>query len=365
MSLNATNAVWRMLVGDPTRKLILMKYADHAHADGRNAWCKPQTVADFAECSERTVQRHLTVLLAEGFMREGDQSNYVWPRDYTGPREEKYQPIVYDIALDEETRKRWAEEAARGGNARRSRHVKGGGVRRGDNVTPLNPQVRRGDNLTPQAPDEASEVTPGADSEVTSETAGCAQPDVTLVSPKQPSLNLDMEPSSTAADAAASPKRKAKGTRSPEHQAAVDTAMQIVRWYMDTWVETRKAPIPESTRVFNALVGAGRSRDGAQYVTGALLSGWTPEQVQAVLARNGREGQAPLPSKPWWHEALTVAAGGVPAAGGRGVAAIVRRNDATGKTGLGMPPNAPSQDTAAAPAPSGLGIPRNRAVGEP
>lgn len=157
MSLKATGYVWGLTLGDATRKLVLMKYADHAHDDGRNAWCRPRNVAESAECSERTVQRILGWLLGEGYMREGDQSEYIWPKGYSGPKSERFQPIVFDLAMDEETRLEWKRLAAEGANARRDRHVAVGALRRtvgGDSLTPQigevnEPQVSGGDKLSP------------------------------------------------------------------------------------------------------------------------------------------------------------------------------------------------------------------------
>lgn len=138
MSWEASTCVLGLKVGDPTRKWVLMGHANHAGPNGRTSFASKATIARYAECSVRTVARHTAVLLAEGFMREGDQR-------YVAHLPADRRPIVYDIAMDDETRARWREEATAGANARRATsavHGKEGGDR--------SAQLRRGDNLTPR-----------------------------------------------------------------------------------------------------------------------------------------------------------------------------------------------------------------------
>lgn len=196
MSLEAQVWVLGSKVGDPTQKLMLLGWANHAHRDGTNAWATPATIAEYAECSKRTVQRHLEPILSSGWMREGDQRAVQHlPR--------QYRPIVYDLAMSEEVRLRWAAEysgdglrasaakrGAKGGaaaaaNRRRPAPKKPRGdnlapqqisrgdtltplvVDRGDNLAPLEAQVDRGDNLTP--PSGVPDCHPGGDTAVSPE----------------------------------------------------------------------------------------------------------------------------------------------------------------------------------------------------
>lgn len=68
MSIHAAKWAWAQKVGHPTRKLVLVALADHANADGE-CWPSMRLVADFAECSPRTVQRHIDSLEDEGFVK--------------------------------------------------------------------------------------------------------------------------------------------------------------------------------------------------------------------------------------------------------------------------------------------------------
>lgn len=68
MSIHAAKWAWSQKVGHSTRKLVLVALADHANADGE-CWPSMRLVADFAECSPRTVQRHIDALEDEGFVK--------------------------------------------------------------------------------------------------------------------------------------------------------------------------------------------------------------------------------------------------------------------------------------------------------
>lgn len=96
-------------VGQAQRKLVLWAYANHAHKDGRNAAIGKPTIAEYAECDEKTVTRHVKVLLRDGWMRLGDQRQVEYIRA-------DRRPVVYDLAMSEATRLEWAaEHAANGG----------------------------------------------------------------------------------------------------------------------------------------------------------------------------------------------------------------------------------------------------------
>lgn len=140
MSWQATAAVLAHKVGNPTRKLILLGYADHARADGTVAWLTPETAAEYAECDPRTVQRHLGPMIEAGLMREGDQRQVA----HLDPRR---RPIVYDLAMTPEQAAQWAADRQPGRrDADAARGAAGGEAgapaRWGDKASPQS----RGDN---------------------------------------------------------------------------------------------------------------------------------------------------------------------------------------------------------------------------
>ncbi|HEX6382229.1 MAG TPA: helix-turn-helix domain-containing protein, partial [Acidimicrobiia bacterium] len=91
--------------GKSTAKLILLVHCNHAHNDGTASWVSIDTAAADAECDRRTAQRAVAWLWRNGYMRLGDQElvSHLPP----GRR-----PIVYDMAMSEERRHRWAAEAS-------------------------------------------------------------------------------------------------------------------------------------------------------------------------------------------------------------------------------------------------------------
>jgi hypothetical protein len=139
--------------GNGIRTLILLGYANYADEHGRGAYPSTQTIADYAECDVRTVQRHVGWLISRGYLREGGQQMV----DHLDPR---YRPIVYDVALSDEQVAEWASNAgsASGHRAPAIKAGRRGGktsaqVSRGGNPSPLadggSPQVSRGDSLSP------------------------------------------------------------------------------------------------------------------------------------------------------------------------------------------------------------------------
>lgn len=139
MSIRATNWVWGLNdLPNAAVKLVLMKYADHAHDDGTHTWQSIEKVATYALCSVRSAQRHVAWLIEHGYMREGDQS--VIPSTY----DPRHRPIAYELAMSEGRRAEWEALNAAGANGRREA-AKAAGTRGG--LTSA--QVRRGDNLAP------------------------------------------------------------------------------------------------------------------------------------------------------------------------------------------------------------------------
>lgn len=106
MSVEASSFVLGVSMGrgNGVRKLILLGFANHADKDGRGAYPSTRTIADYAECDVRTVQRHIGWLLAHGYLREGDQQMV----DHLDPR---YRPIIYDVAMSGNQIEQWAATA--------------------------------------------------------------------------------------------------------------------------------------------------------------------------------------------------------------------------------------------------------------
>jgi hypothetical protein len=198
-------------VGDPTRKLILLGYANHAHRDGTGAWPSVQTIADYAGCSTRSVQRHIRTLVGEGFLTEGDQNLVSHLRA-------DRRPTVYDVAMT---------SPERGDNLspRDAKPVHGDGApgaeERGDNLSPRpEPRGDTGDvhGVTP--------VTPRGDKAVSPEPSG----------------NHPLEPNDDSLRSSSPTKR---ATRLPEGWEP-DESMRA--WYraqpfpstLSPWAETEK-----------------------------------------------------------------------------------------------------------------------------
>lgn len=125
---------------------VLVGLANHAHADGTDAYPSVDHLAHYARKSERAVQRDLRELEELGLIRRGDQrAAYKY--------EPRYRPVVYDLAV-ERTREEWvpkykrdqaARLAAAEGHATQpdERAARGdGSVTPGSGVTPT---VARGD----------------------------------------------------------------------------------------------------------------------------------------------------------------------------------------------------------------------------
>jgi hypothetical protein len=134
--------------GNGVRKLILLGYANHADKHGRGAYPSTRTIADYAECDVRTVQRHIGLLLERGYLHEGDQQMV----DHLDPR---YRPIVYDVAMSAEQIHRWAADTDPSGGSR-TRAAQAG--RRGGHASA---RLSRGDNLSPLPQDESLQVSTG------------------------------------------------------------------------------------------------------------------------------------------------------------------------------------------------------------
>lgn len=93
MSIEATAWALRInAVPDSTARVVLLGLANHAGADGTAAWPSIATLAEYAVCSTRTVQRKLRELESRSLIRRGDQRLIAHlPVDR--------RPVVYDLPI--------------------------------------------------------------------------------------------------------------------------------------------------------------------------------------------------------------------------------------------------------------------------
>lgn len=164
MSVEAITWALNADVGDSTRKLVLIGYANHAHKDGRNSWASKDTIAEYANCHVKTVRRHVRELVAAGWMREGDQ------KQVSHLRADR-RPVVYDVAMTEAQRLEWATaspvdnppvESLVRGDSLSGRAPGHGGTDGGTPVgargdTAVSPEPSRTRELPPQPPAERGE----------------------------------------------------------------------------------------------------------------------------------------------------------------------------------------------------------------
>jgi len=85
MSVKILSQALDTVVGDSTRKLVLICLADHANEDDRTCWPAIDRIAKKCEISRSTVKRHIKVLEQDGLImrrsRTGDSTlYYVLPR---------------------------------------------------------------------------------------------------------------------------------------------------------------------------------------------------------------------------------------------------------------------------------------------
>lgn len=316
MSVEAFAACLGYRVGDATLKLILLGRANHAHADGRNSWARPKVIAQYAECSVRTVQRRTGELLAAGWLREGDQSIVAHLRGDS-------RPIVYDVAMSLEQAAAWAAAyrpdagrravfaaaGARGGKAsaaaKRAAEVEGG-----DNLAPREdneePQVNRGDNLAPRM--RGDNLAPRG------VPAGVTPRGDTAVSPK-PSVEPSQEPPPSLPSATTGGLRLApsggEGDFPPEPGMTIGMQMWVraVRERQPGWRPAAIASALEDAVAARSGPGmsAAAERRLHQVATNALLAIAAGEYGPTVSPRRLVE------DGPWWTapplRAVTAATG--------------------------------------------------------
>lgn len=229
MSIEALTYVLGLDVGDSTRKLVLVGLANHAHRDGTTSWATAETVATYANCSARTVQRHIGRLLVDGYIREGDQS--ALPDSIRRDR----RPIVYDVALTETDRAAWAAQQQVGRRAQSTQFGRLAVIARGDIA--VSPRSERGDDLSPRPGVNLSPREPGQDDTNRAHGVTDSTPrGDTAMSPK-PSTNQLQEPTTKSLSRAGARDPAGKGTRLPDDW---QPDQQLIDWartenYPDDW----------------------------------------------------------------------------------------------------------------------------------
>lgn len=248
-ALNAT-------VGHSTRKLVLVAFANHAHKDGTAAWCSADTVAEYVECDDRTVRRHVAVLLEQGWLREGDQR-------LVQHLPANKRPVVYDVAMNEQQRQEWqnaAQESPRRAAARLT------GSAGGRTTAQRKAQVSGPDRMSPRSGAPAvglSSVQPGLSS-------GALGP---VTRDRQTVPEPSREPSSTSTDGTAAPPvgELVLVAATPPNPVSPGIAAARAWW-------CRQQPRPLGKGAWHALQNV---------CLAAGERGWTAEQIEAALDRTG------------------------------------------------------------------------------
>lgn len=81
MSVHISSAVWKLAL-NPTAKLILLRLADCADHDGKNAYPSVKTIASDCGLGESTVREHLAELRASGILAVQRRSSQHFPTIY-------------------------------------------------------------------------------------------------------------------------------------------------------------------------------------------------------------------------------------------------------------------------------------------
>jgi hypothetical protein len=134
MSIEAT--VWALKhapVPDAIAHLVLIGLADHAAADGTCAWPSVTTLAGYARCSERSVQRKLRDLEALGVILQGNQQivNHLRP---------DRRPTVWDLPIHGVTERHPAQRGDRTGTDGVTDRAERGDTEGANGVTLLSPE---------------------------------------------------------------------------------------------------------------------------------------------------------------------------------------------------------------------------------
>ena len=291
MSIAIMSQVFKLNIGDAHQKIILLTYADHANEDGTCTWATAKELSQHAGCSTRTVRRHVTCLLENGWLREGNQDAI---SDGWKKRPPESRPIVYDMTTDEDTRRRWVTEYQPGRRAEAAAHGLDGAVTanmsranaltRGgaDDLSPTpanqtNAQVIVADDLSPtldpDRPDVSHSLTSGrqgvADAQMSANTSLVPPGGGPFPEPSVPGTTESSQSSEHLRSLNRS--RKPSKARASEDQDLFDKAADIAaRW----WEHRKQGGVV----VGNRFVGL---RDSI--VLAALRSGATVRQVENAL----------------------------------------------------------------------------------
>lgn len=326
MSIAATNWAWSLMdLPNATVKLVLMKHADHAHDDGTHTFQGVETIAVYALCSPRTVQRSNVWLLEHGYMREGDQS--VIPDHY----DKRNRPIAYELAMNEATRQEW-EALYAGGHGTGVRDAaaaagsKGGRKaaenKRGANLSPQDVEStpeRTGDNLSPQDSEVrgdnqgdsgVTESPFGGDTGVTQTTQEPNLGNTPLSSPSD-GVPAQSAPGATASpDGSASKSATKRGTRIPENFAV--TADMV------TWARTEAPDVDGRVETANFIDYwiSKPGKDGVKLDWVATWRQWFRNAQKRLDGQKPSRGTAYDGEKVWGPRPGAAATASDPALGG-------------------------------------------------
>lgn len=160
MSMDLMVAAMKMRVGNPLRKLVLIKLADNASDQGE-CWPSYQHIADQCEISKRSVMSHIAALCDAGLLRKetrkggskGNSSNVYYLT--LGGSESAAPPLVQEIHQGSAGDSPPSESAALGGSA-------GDSPRTNHSLEPVNEPVI--EPIAPRAcaPDASNSVVPSA-----------------------------------------------------------------------------------------------------------------------------------------------------------------------------------------------------------
>lgn len=244
---------------------------------GHITWMGNALLSRKMRCTERTVSRTRTWAVEHGYIREAPDQGVVMDNSkYPANRS----PIVYEIALSDEMRARWAAEQA--GSTRRESAAEGG--RKSPGMTRASTQVTS-DNTTGLTPVSTHEEGARVD---TGDAAG-----LTPVSTKPTSRT---NKGSASDDSLRSSSARPAETQQPliDTPPAVPTPTQRAETVAREWVKRRRdqgIPVPNAKQVHMGVRG---------YAKAAFEEGVTDAQVKTALDRAGET----LPSMPVWRRAL-------------------------------------------------------------
>ncbi|MFH9118535.1 helix-turn-helix domain-containing protein [Streptomyces globisporus] len=257
-------------VVDAEERSILMALAESAWADGTDAFPSKKTIAQIAVVDPKTVQRRLRALTARGLIAEGNQETAA----YIPAR---YRPRVYDLLIPYS----WYPDIEQV-NAERTRRGK----------PPLTPQVRP--DLAPAPPRKCRADTgkPRRAKAGPTRERGLVVPPVdiqgggTTSSKQEGDCKSRQRAQGGLQDLQPSPYNPPQDTPRPSVPPVIEQRLENG--------ETDGEPASESSPGVKLLLAIGARdprflltgrtlRDQGLMVTGMLLEGWTPQQLEHVI----------------------------------------------------------------------------------